>query len=219
MSDVFNEIEDDIRNEKLQQFWKENGAWIIGGAILAVILTGALTFWRHWEYDRNTAATSELTRIVSTGDLKQLEKFGEDGDKNHAMVARFVAAGMHLQRGEKDQAIKLYNEIADTSRTDKTWRSLAKILSISQRLDTESPEKLEKELSSLARDKDPWRYTARELQALLAAKQNHLQEAVDILTTVTADPQAPADARARAFTLRDLYMADIPADAKTEPKS
>jgi hypothetical protein len=207
MTDVFDEIADDLRREKLNQFWKENGSWIIGGVIMAVLLTAALSFWRHWEYQRNTAATTELTRLASVSDLPQLESFAKTGSKNHAMIARFVAAGVHLERGEKDQAVALYNEIAATSGIDKTWRGLAQALSIGQRLDRDDPEKLQKEISALSGDEGAWRYTALEFSALLAARQGNMQAAADALTKITADPLAPADARTRAFTLRELYIA------------
>ncbi|MCE9508530.1 MAG: tetratricopeptide repeat protein [Alphaproteobacteria bacterium] len=214
MTDVFDEISDDLRREKLNQFWKENGSWIIGGAVIAVLLTGALSFWRQWEYRRNTAATSELVRLVTASDLPTLESFAKTGSKNHAMLARFMAAGAHLEHNEKDQAIALYNDIAETSGIDKTYRDLARVLSIGQRIDKDDPEKLQRELSALSDDKGVWRYTALELEALLSARQGRMQDAVDVLTKITADPLAPADARTRAFTLRELYMAE-----KTDPKT
>ena len=209
MSDVFDEVNDDLRREKLNQFWKENGNWIIGGAIAAIVLTAALTFWRQWEYRHNTVATAELTRLATASDLSKLESFAKIGGKNHAMIAKFIAAGTHAARGEKDQAVALYDEIGKTFALDKTWRDLARVLSIGQRLDSDDPEKLKKELDGLSDDKSAWRYTAREFEALIATRQGHMQEAVDALTKITGDPQAPDDARTRASTLRELYMADI----------
>ncbi len=215
MSDIFDEVSDDLRREKLKQFWKENGAWIIGGVIGAVLLTGVLSFWREWKYTRNTVATAELTRAVATADIAKIENFVAAGAKNHAMIARFAAAGLHLERGEKDQAVALYNEIADTAGLDKTWRSLARVFSIGQRFDKDDPVKLKKELAALSGDKDVWRIVALELQALLAARTGQMQEAADILAGITADPQAPDDVRTRAFTLRALYVAEIPAAPKS----
>jgi hypothetical protein len=207
MTDVFDEIADDLRREKLNQFWKENGSWIIGGVVAAVLLTAGLSFWRQWEYRRNTAATAELVRLVTAADLPQLENFARTGDKNHAMIAKFVAAATHLEHGEKDQATALYDSIAATSGLDKTWRELAQLLSIGQRLDGDDPEKLKQELSALSSDKSAWRYTALEFSALLDARQGDRQAAIDALTKITADPLAPTDARTRAFTLRELYIA------------
>ena len=208
MTDVFDEINDDLRREKLHQFWKENGAWIIGGAIMAVLFTGALSLWRQWEYRRDAEATTELTRLVAASDLPPLESFARTASKNHAMLAGFLAAAAHLEHGEKDQAVALYNDIAATSGLDRTWRDLAKVLSIGQRLDHDDPGKLQKELSALSGDNGAWRYTALELEALLAARQGRMQNAIEALTKVASDPLAPADARTRAFTLRELYMAE-----------
>lgn len=210
MADVFDEINDDIRREKLNQFWQENGAWIIGGAIAAVLLTGGMSFWRQWQHQHDVAATSELLRVEQQADVAKLEDFAKTTGKNHAVIARFIAAGIHLDRGEKEQAAALYDQIGGAFGVDRIYRELAKILSVSQRLDRGDPEKLKKELSGLSGDSGYWRYTARELGALLEAKQGHTQRAIEVLTGITSDPQAPEDARARAVKLRELYIAGTP---------
>lgn len=218
MSDVFDEINDDLRHAELKKFWKENGSWIIGSAVAAVLLTAVLSFWRQWEYSHDASATTELTRIVAAGDAAQLEDFSKGGRKNQAMIAAFAAAGMHLERGEKEKAVAIYNSIGGTFGLDKTWRDLAKILSITQRLDQDDPEKLKKEIRALTGENSSWRYTAREMEALLAARQNNMKEAVEALTKIISDPSAPADVRTRAFTLRELYAADVPKAAAKDVK-
>ena len=224
MSDVFDEISDDLRREKLNQFWKENGSWIIGGVITAILLTAGLSFWQQLQYKRNAAATAELTQLVTDisgdkeqvkkADLSKLEHFSGAADKNHAAMARFMMAYTHIERGEKEQAVELFETIAKTSGIDKTYRDLAKVLSITQRLNDGDAEKLKKELSALTDGKNTWRYTALELEALLDARENHMQEAVDALTKITADPSAPEAARNRAMSLRELYTAE-----KVDPKT
>jgi hypothetical protein len=215
MTDVFDEISDDLRREKLNQFWKENGAWIIGGAIGAVLLTGALTFWRQHESARDAEATTQLTRVVEAANVTGLESFAATADKNHAMMARFLAADAYLEQKQTDKALALYNAIASTSGLDETWRDLARIHSISLRLDKDPPDALAKELSALSGDKDVWRYGAREMQALLAARQGQMQTAADILARITADPEAPGDMRQRALSLRQLYIANAKASQKS----
>ncbi|MBI3442043.1 MAG: tetratricopeptide repeat protein [Proteobacteria bacterium] len=210
MADVFDEISDDLRQEKLHQFWRENGSWLIGGVIAAIALTAGISLWRQWEQQRNVATTTELIRLVEAANVTQLERFSDASDKNHAAIARLLAASAHLDRGEKTQAIELYNGVAATFGLDRTYRELAAVLSISQRLDSDNPERLVQELSKLSRDSSPWRYSARELTALLEEKQGHTLQAIEALTNITSDPQAPADARARAFSLRELYVAGAP---------
>ncbi|MCK5658545.1 MAG: tetratricopeptide repeat protein [Alphaproteobacteria bacterium] len=212
MADIFDEINDDLRHEKLRQFWKENGPWIIGCAVGAVLLTGAQSFWRYWEHKSDVAATVELIRLVD--DPSGLENFAGIEDKSHATIAHFAAAGAYLEQGEKNKAIALYDTIAKTSGIDMPLRDLARVLSISQRLDKDSPDKLLKELAALSGDDGTWRYTAWELEALLAVRQGNLQKAMDALAKITSEPLAPLNVRSRALILHDLYRAE-----KTYPKN
>ena len=43
MSDEFmHEVHEDLRQQQLKEFWRENGNWIIGGALLAVVMTAGM---------------------------------------------------------------------------------------------------------------------------------------------------------------------------------
>ncbi len=207
MTDVFDEIAEDLRREKLHQFWKENGSWIIGGILLAVVMTGALSFWRQWESNRNAAATAELTRVVGKNDPAALAAYAQGAPGDQAMLARFMAAAAYTQHGDKDKAVAMYDAIASAMGPDKAYRQLAKLYSVSLRADGGDAAALRAELKPLLSEKAVWRYTALELDALLASRAGDRGAAVEDLTKISADPLAPADARARAFTLRSLYVA------------
>lgn len=206
MSDIFDEVENDLRSQKLHQFWKENGNWVIGGAIGAVLLTGAMSLWQSWDYNRDLKATAALVRAISSGDTGALETFAAKADKQHAALARLRAAEEYLAQGQTEKALALYDAVAATRGLDALWRDLARLHAASLRLDTANPEKLSATLAPLA--KSPWRYTALELQALLAARAGKPAEATGLLDKIAQDPQAPEDARRRALSLRALYAAE-----------
>src|SRR4051812_35304577 len=124
MAEMFDEIGDELRREKLNQFWKENGSWIIGGALGAVLLTAVLTFWRHWTFERDVTATAALSRLVDAGEYSKLESFAAASDKNHAMMARFIAADAYAERDEKAKAVALYDDISKTTGLEASWRDL-----------------------------------------------------------------------------------------------
>lgn len=212
--DIYNEIQDDLRQQKLNQFWKENGSWIIGGAIGAVVLTACLSGWREWRFSHDLAETNALTQVLTTADTIKLETFAKTTDKNHAMIARFAAADQYLVRHEPEKALALYNDIAKTSGLARDWRELAVLHSVSLRLDKDSPAVLEKELQPLAADRGTWRFSARELLALLAARDGRTQEAAALADKIAADPMAPEDIRRRAFSLRSLYAAEVKSNRK-----
>lgn len=204
MTHIEEEIEDDLRRQKMEQFWKENGSWIIICAILAVVFTGALTWWRQHEYKQNVAQTAALLEVLKENDTKALGEFALKSDKDHGAIALFTAAALHSKRNQDAEAVTLYRKIEGTSGLDSTYRDLAKLLRISKSIGAEDPAQLHKDLTPLAA-KGAWRYSALELQALLFAREHKMKEAAEVLTRLTQDSNAPNDVRMRASTLRELY--------------
>jgi len=205
MSDVMREIDDDLRQQRLREFWVENRAWIIGGIVLAILMTAGLSFWRQHTLNRNAQATYELFSAMDRGDETALATLAA-GKGPHGALAAFLAAGVHAQKGESEQAAAIYDRIVATRGLDAVYRDLATLLSVSHRLDTGDAQKLHAALKPLAAPKNVWRFSALELQALLFARENKMGEAVAALTVLIADADAPDEVRARATTLRALYQ-------------
>lgn len=208
MSDLLDEVGEDLRRQQLEQFWKENGSWIIAGIIIAILFTGGLAWWRQHVYERNLKKTTELVAIMEEGDAAQLAAFAEKSTKDHAALARFYAAAIYAKRKEAEKAVALYRAIADTTGLDRVYRDLARLLSIGQRLQTGDPQALHAELEDLKGAKSAWRHSALEMEALLFARQNRMEDAAAALAEITGDISAPSDIRMRASTLRELYIGE-----------
>lgn len=208
MADMIDEINEDLRRQQLTAFWKENRNWIIGGIILSVVSTGALSWWRQHQMQNELAATAALVAAVDTGDVAKISDYAKTTGKDHGAIARFAEAGLLIQKGDKDKAAAVYSDIAATSGADRALRDLAALYSINLRLDKDDVEKLHKELAPLVADKSVWKFSAMESQSLLFAREGKKKEAADVLGKITGDAGAPEDIRTRALTLRELYLAD-----------
>ena len=46
MSDIFREVDEEVRREKLQQLWERHGNLIVAAALLVVLAVGG---WRGYE--------------------------------------------------------------------------------------------------------------------------------------------------------------------------
>ncbi|MDY0008325.1 MAG: tetratricopeptide repeat protein [Bdellovibrionales bacterium] len=206
MSDVTREIDDELRKQRLQDFWIENRAWIIGGIILAVIMTGALSFWRQHTVNVNAQATYELFSAMDSADTVKLDALATEGKGTHRALAALLAAGVHAQKGESEQAAALYDGVAKTRGLDSVYRDLAALLAVSHRVDNGDAAALHAALKPLVSKNNVWRFSALELQALLYARENKMTDAVASLSALLADTAAPDEVRARATTLRALYL-------------
>ena len=203
---IVEEINEDLRRQQLEKFWQENGSWIIGGVILAVVFTAGMTWWRTHTYERNLQQTSEMIDIINSSDVDKLTAFADRTDKDHAVIARFAAAAVYAKRNQAEKAVAIYNSIQNTSGVDATYRDLARLLSAGQRLNSADPGALHGELQPLTKAGATWRFSALELEALLYAREHKMKEAAADLAEITAAPDAPQDVRMRASTLREFYI-------------
>ncbi|MDE1151998.1 MAG: tetratricopeptide repeat protein [Micavibrio sp.] len=221
MSDLMNEIDDDLRRQKLEAFWQENRNWIIGGILLAICSTAGMTWWRSYDYQKNLVQTQGLIQAIESGDAAKLGTYAGESDRNHAALARLVEAGLLVRDGKQAEAIKAYDDVSGTMGADSALRDLAHLLSIGQRLNTDTPQKLHGEIEKLSGDGDAFRYSALEMDALLYAREKNMKMAIDRLSVIAAGADAPDDVRTRAVTLRELYTASLnePAAAKDADKA
>ncbi len=214
MSDIMHEINEDMRRQQLREFWEENQLWIIGGIVLAIVATAALTFWRGHVTERNQAATSVLMSTLKTPAPEKLAALGPAGEaslpaKDLAALAQLAAAHEYLKKNDTTAALAAYEALANKRGVDGKWRDLARLYAVSLKIDGGNTDAtLEKELADLAGAKNPWRFTAMEMQALLLARQGKMKEAAEKLALISGDALAPQDARTRAFTLHELYHAE-----------
>lgn len=211
MADLMDEIGEDLREQQLKAFWKENGAWIIGGIILAIVATGALSFWRTYQHGKDVEATASLIAAARGADASKIAEFSKTTDKDHAAIAKFLAAGAYLQQGKASEAAGLYAEIEATSGIDRMYRDLAALYAVRLNLETGDAADLHKKLDKLTDRDNTWYFTALETRALLFAREGKNREAAETFSKISGDAAAPQEAKTRAFTMRELYLGDASA--------
>lgn len=207
MSDLFNELGDDIREEQLRNFWKENGAWIIGGVLMAIVATGGVSLWKSWQEKNNRRMTAGLIEVLNQEDIEKLDAFAHRAGKNHRALALLLEAGLYVQRNERTKALEKLDALAGDRMAPGIWRDLAKTHAAALRLDEKDGADM-KVISGLARDKkNPWAPLALELQALSQSQRQDYTAAAATLADIAADPRASDGVKARAVSLRDYYAA------------
>jgi hypothetical protein len=85
------------------------------------------------------------------------------------------------------------------------YRDLATLFSVLHQIETGNPVELQARLTPLAAEGSPWRHTARELAALLAAKAGDRATARNLYSQLADDSSAPAGVRNRAADLSAFY--------------
>lgn len=212
MSDIFQEVEEELQREKLEQAWKKYGPWILGTAALIVAVTAGVSSWNQWRADKQTRATSGLNDILTQNDLHTAQGAEALGalarqftGSAQAALAQLQQAGISLKLKEKDKALAVYDALEKNEKADPLFRQLATLLAVQTQLDEGDPATLRARLESLTKADQPWRVTALEYTALLAARAGDKAEAKRVFDQIAADTTAPQAARTRATDLAKYY--------------
>ncbi|MBI1208056.1 MAG: hypothetical protein GC191_12305 [Azospirillum sp.] len=213
MSDIFREVEEDIRRDRMERLARRYGPFAVGLIALIVAGTAGYVAWNNWQQRQAAAETQRLVEAVSLqagsgggeAAASALADFAAASGGARSALALFYAAGLRARAGATADAVKLYDDLAARSDLGAEYRDLATVLSISHQIDDAAPESLSARLAPLTAANNPWRHRARELAAMLAVRTKDLARAKALFQELADDATVPAGLRARAGELAALY--------------
>jgi len=210
MTDIFREVDEALREDRVKAIWKRYGTLIIAGAVAIVVATAAVVGWRSYSQSQAQSQTRALVdaQQQAAADPKNAASIyaavAADSSADRAALARLLEARADLDAGKRDEAGKIYQQIAGESGVNPVVRDLARLYSVMARLDDGDPAALNDELAPLAADGSPWRAPAREMQGLLALRQKDTAKAREIFEALSKDPASPPGVRSRADQLLSI---------------
>jgi len=207
VSDIFREVDEEVRRERLAQLWERYGNVAIAVALLIVIGVGGWRAYQWWEAKRAAEAGGqfEAALALAVGGKSDeahaaFDKVAADGTAGYRTLARFRAADALASRDPK-AAVEAYEAIAADSRVGQIMQDLATVRAGLILVDTAPYEELRSRLEPLTAPDRAFRHTARELLALgawRAGDQATVKHWVDIIVT---DAETPAAVRSRVEML------------------
>lgn len=214
MADIFNEIDEELRQEKLKKFWDRWGVLILAGAVAVVV---AVAGWRVWDHYRLKAAEAQGDAYVAaserarTGDLAGAEAdllaLAKTASGGYPVLAGMRAAGARAEEGKITEAIAAFDAIAARSDTPARFAEMARIRAAYLAVDVEDRAAVEARATPLAVAGAPWRAAAREVLVLAAWKADDFAAVATRIAEIESDAESPRDLLERVGVLSALVKA------------
>lgn len=211
MTDIFREVEEEIRQDNLKALWDRYGIYVLGACIGIVLAVAGL---KGWEYYKRSAAEEAGAQYLKAVELAEAGKSAEaqeifaelatSGPRGYAILSRFQKAASLVAAGKLDEAVDEYVDLANDGSLSDMLRGLANIRAAVILIDTGAREDVEARLSKLNTRDNPWRNTARELLGLAAYKAGDIQTADQLYNEIVGDPTAAVNLRQRAQIMLSL---------------
>lgn len=185
MSDIFQEVEEDLRRERFKKAWDRYGIYVIAAAVLIVAITAGWRGYDAWQTGqaRDTGEAFNAALVAAedaqTASAAQaLTEFAQSAPSGYALLARFRAATAYQQAEQPQQAIDLLREIAGDSSVDEIYRSLATVRLGQALIDDGSTQEATSTLAPIAENtSDPFNLAAMEMMGLAAYAADQTEEA------------------------------------------
>jgi hypothetical protein len=213
VTDIFQEVDEEVRREQLKKLWQQYGNYFIALCVLIVVGVGAWRGYQWWEAKQaaqSGAAFEQAITLAEAGKHQEAEaafaKLAANGTAGYRVLARLREAA-ELAGTDSKGAIAAYDEIAADSSAGQVIRDLAAVRAGFLLADTASYSEIRNRLEPLAVADRPFRHSAREILALSAWKSGDMTAARQWTDMIMTDPQTPAGARSRAEVLSELIAA------------
>jgi hypothetical protein len=210
LSDIFREIDEELRRDSVQQLWKKYGNYIIALAVLIVVATAGVVGWRSYQDRQRETQGAEymaalnLAHAGKEGDAAAaFSSLAEKADAGRAILARLEAAASKINSGDVPGAIALYDEIASDRAVDQGFRDAATLLAARYTLDKGDPQTAIAKLQPLTAPTNAWRGLALELVALAELKSGDSAKAHADFDTLAKDVTVAQGVRQRAAEMAE----------------
>jgi hypothetical protein len=210
VSELFDEVDEEVRREQLKKLWDKYSIFIVAGAILIIAAVGG---WRGYQYLEAKKAAEAGAAFEAAADLSEQNKHAEaeaaftrlaaTAPYGYRMLSRLRAAAEAATR-DPIAAAKLYDDISADRSFAAPEQDLARIRAAGLLIDTASYSDMLQRLQTATAPGATYRHTAREMLALSAWRANDTAAARQWLDMIANDGETPASMRSRADALQAL---------------
>jgi hypothetical protein len=210
VSELFDEVDEEVRRDQLKKLWDQYSLYIIAVALLIIAAVGG---WRSYEYLEAKKAAEAGDAFNKAVELSEQNKHTEAeaaftdlaarAPSGYRMLARFRAAAEAVNRDPK-AAAKMFDDIAADRGVGTEQQAIARIRAGGLVLDTASYSEMLQRLQGDTAPEATFRHAARELLALSAFRANDASAARQWLDMISLDGETPPSLRSRAEALQAL---------------
>jgi hypothetical protein len=210
VSELFDEVDEDVRRDQLKKLWEQYSIYIVAGALLIIASVGG---WRGYQYLETKKAAEAGSAFDKAVELSEANKHSEaeaaftdlaaKAPSGYRMLARLRAAAEVATRDPR-AAVKLYDDIAADRSISLPEQDLAKVRAAGLQLETATYPAMLQRLETATAPGATFRHSARELLALSAWRAGDMTAARQWLDIIANDGETPPSLRSRAEALQAM---------------
>ncbi len=207
MSDLIQEVDEDIRRENLKRVWNQYGSYIIALVVVVVIGVGATKWWQYNKMasqEKDGAAFVLAQELIDEGQaenaLQKLGSLAKEGSEGYKTLAKFKEAQV-ISQTDKAKALELYQAYSADAGIEQIYQDLALYYAAHMQFSDKDNKEFSPEFKRLLEASNPWRLLAIELDALRLIRVGDKKQAAMNLRLIIEDSKSPKGLKERSDKL------------------
>jgi hypothetical protein len=217
MSDVFREVSEDLRRDQLKQLWQRYGKFVIGGAVLIVVIVAGYQIVLGIQQSRSAESGDRYQAAADLyidGELEAAEAaflaLAEDGYGGYPTLALMSAANIRAERGDLAGAAEALDAVVADADTEPRLRDIARVRAAYYLVDTSPLAEIRQRLEPFTEAGHPYRVVALEIMVVSAITAEEYDLALEWVIGMAQDPFAGQASTARANSLFSYILENRP---------
>lgn len=208
MSDIFNEVDEDVRKDKSLELWSKYGKYVIAACVLVVVVTAAVVGWKNYTVSQAQTQGKQFEEAVAMVADRKFDQasaaftlLAQEGGEGYQALAQLRQASALIAAGKGAEAVDVYDALAANKDVGAEFSSIAGVLAGYYLINNGSTADVRSRVEPLQEAGTIWSASAKELLALSDLKDGKKDEAIKRLTELQQDATAPQGIKARAEQL------------------
>lgn len=209
-SDSFiREVSEEVRRDRMFRLWKKYGPYAIAAIVAVIAGTAAWNWWQHQQREQARQLGGAFLN-AELANPEQQQQLVERADGPAETLARLRLAAATAESGDREEAARLYREVAGTEGLAPVYADLARLQAIRLALPSMDPAQAISELEPLAAEGAPYRLLALELRAAARLNAGETDAAHADLRAILDSPDATRESIERAAALLVASGGELP---------
>lgn len=211
MADIFDEVSEELKQDRLIQIWKKYSKYIISFLFITIISIFSYQLFIYWDKKKLEANSQQFFNAIDKLENKKYEessriffKGSNEDNEGYRVLSLFGLAETNYKSGNINEMILNYKNIYEDTNVDLYYRDLSRLLSVMKDNVSTFDQQINI-LKPILNSPSKLQLLAAELEVMLHIKFENINEALVKLNNLLIRPNISLEQKSRLELIHKIY--------------